>query len=351
MEKKVTALKKLAEVIDRLRGPQGCPWDRAQKLQDMSHYLLSETCEALDAIEDSAGKPSPEICEEIGDVLMIVFLCARIAEDEGSFDLGDVADRIAEKLVRRHPHVFGDRTVRDVDEVLSNWNEIKAAEKKDRPAKSEKCPSIMDRVPRNLPSLERSYEVGRVAAGVGFDWPSARGALEKIVEETKEVEALLAGKSPAGGSPELEGELGDLLFAVANLCRKLEIRPEKALKNTLAKFCRRFRVVEERFPDLAKATLEDMEAAWQDAKCSEGGRDLAGEDSGGRDLAAEDSGGRDLAAEDSGGRDLAAEDSGGRDLAAEDSGGRDLAAEDSGGRDLAAEDSGGRSAPQERSSP
>jgi MazG family protein len=269
MEKKVDALKKLSEVIDRLRGPQGCPWDRAQKLQDMTRYLLSETCEVLDAIEDSAGKPSPETCEELGDVLMIVFLCARIAEDEGSFGLADVASGIAEKLVRRHPHVFGDRTVRDVGEVITKWDEIKAEEKKDRPVKAEGNPSRMDRVPRNLPPLERSYEVARLAADVGFDWPNARGALEKVVEETKEVEALLAGTGSAPGDPILEAELGDLLFAVSNLCRKLGVHPEKALKNTLAKFCRRFRFVEGRFPDLEKATLEDMEAAWQDAKVSE----------------------------------------------------------------------------------
>jgi MazG family protein len=290
MQRKLAALGKLLDVIDRLRGPGGCPWDRAQTLENMKRYLLEETCETIDAIEEAEGRPEGSVCEELGDVLMNVVLASRIAEDAGGFDVADVASGIAEKLVRRHPHVFGDRKVDSVDEVLTNWNAIKDQERT-------VAASRLDGVPRSLPALERAHQLGRRAAKAGFDWPDAAGAFEKIVEETEEVRVLLReaaehpegeaspidARPPEAGGPQdrqsearfqIEAELGDLLFAVTNLCRKLGVAPEKALRRTLRKFCDRFRAIERRFPTMEGIPLEEMEAVWQEAK----GRGYAGEE-------------------------------------------------------------------------
>ena len=277
MNTKSRAFERLQEVVEVLRGPDGCPWDRAQTLPDMSRYLLEEACEAVDAIAESHGKATPAVKEELGDVLMNVLLAARIAEDDGAFDIAGVADGIREKLIRRHPHVFADaggarKEVSGVGEVLVNWNAIKEEEKKGTEPSAERPASRLDGVPRSLPALERSFEIGKRAAQAGFDWPDARGALEKVSEEVAEIEALLEGPDGAVGGvgstlrSRLEEELGDLLFAVVSLSRKLDIRPEAALRRTLRKFCGRFRRIEERFPHLEKASLEEMEAVWQEAK-------------------------------------------------------------------------------------
>ncbi len=284
MHDKIAAIMRLKEIIDVLRGPQGCPWDRAQTLSDMGRYVLEESSEVADAIDVAGGGPAPAVCEELGDLLMNVFLAAKIAEDSGSFSIAEVADGISEKLVRRHPHVFGNATVNGVDEVLTRWDAIKAKEKetaasvkakttaKDGAATSSRpaAPSRLDGVPRSLPPLERSYEIGKKAAKVGFDWPDAEGALGKVEEELEEVRHQIP-RGPAA----VEEELGDLLFAVVNLCRKLDIRPDTALRRTIAKFCERFRTIEDRIADLEKATLEEMESVWQEAKSAagkEGGR-------------------------------------------------------------------------------
>ncbi|MGQ9591574.1 MAG: nucleoside triphosphate pyrophosphohydrolase [Planctomycetota bacterium] len=271
MDRKLEALRKILEIIDRLRGPGGCPWDRSRKLEDMGRYLTEEVAEAVDAIEDGGGAPTARVCEELGDVLMNLLLAARIAEDEGGFDAADVANRIAEKLVRRHPHVFGAAHADGVEDVVSNWETIKNEEASEDGSPPRK--SRLDSVPRNLPLLERAREIGRAAALDGFDWPDPEGALEKVAEEFGEVRAALerARASPGGISGEagrelLQSELGDLLFAVTNLCRKLDISPEASLRRTLKKFRDRFEAVERTFPDLRAATLEDMEAVWQAAK-------------------------------------------------------------------------------------
>jgi MazG family protein len=233
----------------------------------MGRYLLEEVSEAVDAIHDADGRPEATVREELGDVLMNVVLAARIAEDEGGFDLGDVAKEITEKLIRRHPHVFGDRAVNGVEDVLKNWNEIKEEEKRGDPEESE-AGSRLDGVPRSLPVLERAHQLSREAAKAGFDWPDARGAYEKVLEEAEEVRALLESADSGTDSPSerLESELGDLLFAAANLSRKLDVAPEVALRKTLKKFCQRFRAIERTYPDLESRTLEEMEAVWQDAK-------------------------------------------------------------------------------------
>ena len=285
MDEKLAALKRLLEIVDILRGPAGCPWDKAQKMENMGRYLLEEASEVVDAIEDtlptdatdlpgdktpaaklSSVKSRERVGEELGDLLMNIFLLAKIAEDEGGFNIAHVADGIARKLVRRHPHVFGTTVVKGVDDVLANWNAIKEEEKKAASGPSSPQPSRLDGVPRALPPLERALELGRKAAKAGFDWPDPRGALEKVREELSEVEALLEASGSGGSRAKLEEELGDLLFAVVSLCRKLDIAPDSALRRTLKKFCDRFRALEERFPKLEETSLEAMEAAWQGAK-------------------------------------------------------------------------------------
>src|SRR5688572_2999337 len=276
MDAKTEAFRRLEEIVEILRGPGGCPWDREQTLADMSRYILEEACEAVDAIHVSGGRPSASVEEELGDLLLNVLLASRISEEEGSFGIAQVADRIREQLVRRHPHVFGDAggekpDVRGSAEVLTRWNAIKQGEKE---AAGERRKSRLDGVPRSLPPLERAHELGRKAARAGFDWPAAEGALDKVEEELGEVKAAMAGH---GGKERIAEELGDLLFAVVNLCRKLEVRPSDALRGTLAKFCERFAAIEARIPEVEKATLEEMEAVWNEAKPGAAGRPGGGE--------------------------------------------------------------------------
>lgn len=262
MDPRVHQLARLLEIVETLRGPGGCPWDREQTLGDMPKNLLEETCEVVDAIEEGSGRPNAAVREELGDLLMNIFLAAQICQDEGAFSLEQITAEICDKLVRRHPHVFGDAKADDVEQVLERWNAIKQQE---RLAKRAAAPaSRLDRIPRSLPPLERAAVLGRTAAKAGFDWPSADGALEKVREELGEVTAELARGT--GDGVKLEEELGDVLFAVTSLCRKLDVPPERALRKTLKKFTERFRYIEERLPGLEDATLEEMEELWQQAK-------------------------------------------------------------------------------------
>lgn len=289
MDEKLAALHRLIDIVESLRAPGGCPWDQQQTLADMGRHMVEEVSEVVDAIEASGGVPSTHVCEELGDLLMNILLAATIASEHrpsGSgaargqpFGLRAVAEEISRKLVRRHPHVFGDAKVGGVDEVLANWNAIKAKERegsgsgagrKDTPPASR-----LDSVPRSLPPLVRAFELGKEAARAGFDWPDARGAFQKVEEELEEVRALLAtGTAPRAGeaarrparSEALREELGDLLFAAVNLCRKAGVRPDEALRGTLRKFCRRFHAIERRLTDLESQSLEAMEEIWQQEK-------------------------------------------------------------------------------------
>jgi len=273
MEKKIEALMELIEIVERLRAPGGCPWDQQQTLNDMGRYLMEEVSEVVDAIDTSEGSPSAAVCEELGDSLMNIFLAARIAEESGGFSLSEVARQISEKLIRRHPHVFGDVEVSGVDEVLTNWEAIKATESKGSADGVDSKRSRLDGVPRSLPTLQRAFELGRKAAKAGFDWPDAHGAFEKVNEELDELGELLGnhpnGATEPAGKARLEDEAGDLLFAAVSLCRKLDIRPDAALRRTLRKFDRRFRAIERRFSDLEQRSLEELESAWQSAKLDE----------------------------------------------------------------------------------
>jgi MazG family protein len=260
IEAKLAALRGLEEIIERLRGPGGCPWDREQTLAKMGPNLLEEACEAVDAIEAAGGAAAPAVLEELGDILMNVLLAARIAEESGAFDIGEVARAISAKLIRRHPHVFGKERAATVEDVLKRWNAIKAEEKGS--GKEADAPSRLGKVPRSMPALSAAAKLGERAASVGFDWPDARSALAKVEEEMREVAEVIDRSAPFD---EIRHEVGDLLFAAANVARKAGVDPESALRAALDRFVRRFRYIEGRI-DVSKASLDEMEALWKSAK-------------------------------------------------------------------------------------
>ena len=272
----MTGIERLHEIMTRLRDPQtGCPWDRVQTLESLKPCVLEETYELLAAM----GKPEEKAnyIEELGDVLLQVMFQSVMAEEKGTFTFDDVANAIADKLVRRHPHVFGSVTAKDPATVLKNWEQIKQVEHK-----KEARHSALDGVPPSLPGLLKAQRTQEKAARVGFDWKDAAGPLEKIHEEVRELEAELeaagitkdaAKKNPA----ELDAvkqELGDLLFSVCNLARHIGVDAESAVELTTTKFARRFRAVEaaakEKGTKLTDMTLEQMDALWDVAKKTQG---------------------------------------------------------------------------------
>ncbi len=247
----------IIRIVERLRGPGGCPWDQRQGLHDLKAYLIDEAYEVLQAI-DSGDRAL--LCEELGDLLFQIVFLAHLAREEGAFDMGQVLDGIEGKMIRRHPHVFGSGTVSDHREVSRQWDAIKATE-----GKSPRT-SILSGIPETLPALYRAYRLGVKAARVGFDWKDAQDVLPKVREELGELEeALQAGDAAGAGE-----ELGDLLFVLANLARHLGREPEGLLRETNAKFVNRFKWLEEalrrqgRSP--AEATLEEMDRLWEKAK-------------------------------------------------------------------------------------
>ncbi len=249
----------LLSLIRTLRSPEGCPWDRAQGKKDLGRCLLNEAYEVLDAIaEDKPGA----LREELGDLLFQILFLVVLAEEEGSFGLADVTAEIHEKMIRRHPHVFGDVTVRDAAEVKANWDEIKKGEK----AGAGEPGGLLDGIPRSMPALRKAQEAGKRAARVGFDWTEAGAVLAKIREETLELEQAIADGTPA----RMSEEIGDLLFSVVNLARHASIDAEASLEGTVGKFRNRFRYIERelerRGRPLASATLEEMDRLWEEAK-------------------------------------------------------------------------------------
>jgi tetrapyrrole methylase family protein/MazG family protein len=250
---------RLLDVVKRLRGEGGCPWDREQTLDSLKPYLIEESYETLDALE--SGDPARH-AEELGDVLLQIVLHAQIRTEEGAFTFDDLAHRLADKLIRRHPHVFGDVQVSGSREVLRNWETIKAREKK--PAES-----ILDGVPRHLPALQRAQRMQSRASRVGFDWARTEDVVEKVEEELAEVRKTL----DAGDENRTAEEIGDLLFAVVNLSRFLGIHAEQALDGTIAKFLKRFRKVEQRVREagrgLGDCDLAEMDAHWEAVKREE----------------------------------------------------------------------------------
>src|SRR5829696_1343132 len=256
-------LTELVEIMRTLRSSDGCPWDREQTLQSLRPFLLEETYEALEAID--SGDPAA-LREELGDVLFEVVFLAEIAEESGQFSIADAIETIATKLVRRHPHVFGDADrARSAEEVLGRWEDLKRDE---RAATGAAVKTTLGGVPKTLPALLRAYEYGSRAASVGFDWQRASDVIGKIEEEIQEVRGAIEG---ADGNPAArEEEVGDLLFAIANLSRKLGVEPENALRAANDKFARRFTELERRFAGrgiaMKSAGLDALEAEWQAIK-------------------------------------------------------------------------------------
>jgi tetrapyrrole methylase family protein/MazG family protein len=242
-----------------LRAPDGCPWDREQTHESLRPYLIEETYEVLDSIDRGAYS---ELKKELGDLLLHIVFHARLAEEEGLFNLADVLAEINEKLIRRHPHVFGESKVETTDDVNKQWEKIKLKEKG--------MESLLSGVPKHQPALNRAYRVQEKAAAVGFDWPDATPVWQKLREEVDELEEEVA----SGQRTRIEKEFGDLLFSMVNLGRKLGIHPEEALRATIEKFTTRFNYIEETLRnervDLHLAGLERMDKLWDEAKRREG---------------------------------------------------------------------------------
>ena len=260
-----TRFDELVRIMRSLRGPDGCPWDREQTLPSLRPFLLEETYEVLEAIDtgDTAG-----LCEELGDLLFEAVFLAQIAEEAGHFSVADALGAIGGKLVRRHPHVFGDAArARTAEEALGRWEAVK---------QTEATPNGTDRttlggVPRTLPALLRAHEYGTRAAAVGFDWTRAADVLDKIDEEVRELRAAVAARTDVPhGDEAIEDEMGDLLFAIANLSRTLGVEPESALRRANDKFRDRFTAVERRLAAAGRrpqeCTLDELEAEWQAVK-------------------------------------------------------------------------------------
>lgn len=250
----------LIRIMDRLRQPDGCPWDREQTHESLKQYLIEETYEVIDAIDNG---DVDELIEELGDLILQVVFHAQIGKEIGYFDIHDVTDGISKKLIQRHPHVFGDTQVADSDEVLKNWEAIKLEEKE------ESVTDAMSRIPQSLPALMRAYKVQKKAAEVGFDWDRIEDAIEKVHEETREFsDALMDGNLEHASE-----ELGDLLFAVVNVCRFLKVNPEFALTGTTKKFTSRFAYIENNVTKNGKKledmTLLELDDLWNEAKTKE----------------------------------------------------------------------------------
>lgn len=258
-------LSRLVAVVQRLLAPDGCPWDREQSFETMRRYVLEEACEVIDAVDAGVAQRAL-LQEELGDLLLQIVFMSELARKEAAFAIDDVVAGIVDKLVSRHPHVFGDLDAKDANEVLANWERIKATEKKDR--------GILGGVPRSLPALHRAERVGEKVRRVGFDWADAAGSRAKVTEELGELDHAIA----AGDAAAIEEELGDVLFALVNLSRHVKVDAEGALRKTIDKFSRRFTHVEARvksehggWPEAGKPnlSLEVLDRYWDEAKARE----------------------------------------------------------------------------------
>jgi MazG family protein len=263
-------IQKLIAVMARLRDPDnGCPWDLEQSFETIAPYTIEEAYEVADAI---ASGDQALLLEELGDLLFQVVYYAQMSREEGGFDFAAIAEAVAEKMIRRHPHVFGTTAVVNSTEQTHAWEAHKAAERSDKSGTGNGTPPrTLAGVARALPALIRADKLAKRAARVGFDWPKIADVIAKIEEELGEVREEIAD----GGSPErIKDEIGDLLFAVANLARKLDIDPEAALRDTNDKFTRRFAQVEDRLAQRGTtpehSDLDEMDALWNEAKASEG---------------------------------------------------------------------------------
>ena len=260
-------IEKLIDVMARLRHPtEGCPWDVQQTFETIVPYTIEEAYEVADAID---RRDMDALRDELGDLLLQVVFHSRMAEEQDDFVFDDVAGAIADKLIRRHPHVFGSNSANDPSEVKESWENLKAAERAGKAAKDGRSPSVLDDVPAAFPALMRAEKLQKRAARVGFDWPDVAPVLEKVLEELGELKSEIDG---GGNSERLREEAGDLLFSCVNVLRHVKVDPEAALRSANAKFERRFRAVEaalaaeDRQP--LDADLAELEALWQRAKAS-----------------------------------------------------------------------------------
>lgn len=257
-QKEKYTMEDLLKIVEILRAPGGCPWDREQDHKSIRSCLIEETYEAIEAIDT---ENTELLKEELGDVLLQVVFHTRIEEEEGNFDFSDVVDGIAKKMIVRHPHVFGDATVRNSEDVLKNWDAIKKQTKQQKTQTE-----VLQSISAALPALMRSAKVQQKAAKVGFDWPDVGGALEKVAEELEEVKEEIKKGDPQGQW----NEIGDLLFSVVNVSRFLQVEPEQALTLACNKFIDRFAKVEklaqERSIDMKQASLQELDALWDEVK-------------------------------------------------------------------------------------
>ncbi|MCE1226881.1 MAG: nucleoside triphosphate pyrophosphohydrolase [Geobacteraceae bacterium] len=252
--------RQIMTIMRRLRAPGGCPWDAEQTHESLKRYLLEESYEVLEAID----KGSDELLkEELGDLLLQPVFHAAIAEERGAFTMDDILSTLADKLIRRHPHVFGDQEIKDSEAQIANWEKIKKEEKGDERR------SALSGIPPHLPALMKAHKISEKASRVGFDWEHVDQVMAKVIEELHEFEEAMAQKR----QDRMEAELGDLLFAIVNLGRFLSLDPEEALRKTIARFQSRFSHIEDRLHatgrHLQDASLDEMEALWVEAKARE----------------------------------------------------------------------------------
>ena len=251
---------KLVETMARLRAPGGCPWDREQTFDSIKPYTLEETYEVLDAIDRRAWG---ELAEELGDFLLQAVFYAQMASEEKLFAIGDALDAINQKLIRRHPHVFGEQSAETAGDVKRIWGQVKAAEKKDQGREQD---GLLSPVPRALPALVEAQQISSRAAGAGFDWENPEQVLDKLNEELAE----FAEARRSASHDQLENEMGDLLFVLVNLARSVKVDPEQALRRTNAKFRQRFAYIERKLAERGRkpgdSNIAEMESLWQEAK-------------------------------------------------------------------------------------
>jgi MazG family protein len=263
----------LVALMARLRSPKGCPWDREQTYETLAPMLLEEAYEAFEAVEEAREGRPLELRDELGDLLFQIVFYAQVAHERGEFTINDVTEAIHSKMVRRHPHVFGDAQADDAAEVLRNWEAIKAEEKRQAGQDASRTDlSLLDGVSQKAPALMEAHQLATKAARVGFDWQRLEDIFDKLHEEIDELRDAIKHQeeSEERDAPRVREEIGDVLFAVTNIARHLGVEPEAALKVTNRKFRRRFRHIElglaARGTSLDAATLDEMEALWQEAK-------------------------------------------------------------------------------------
>jgi tetrapyrrole methylase family protein/MazG family protein len=260
--------KRLVELVSRLRAPGGCPWDREQTHETLKPMMIEEAYEAVEAIDEGNDE---EFIGELGDLLLQVVFHSEIATEEDRFTVAEVISRVASKMVRRHPHVFGADKAETADDVLRSWEAIKAAELAEKGKGAASGGSMLDSVSAGLPAVMEAYQMTTKVSRVGFDWPDASGVLEKLDEEVAELKQAVKRETPT--HQETAEEIGDVLFVLVNVGRLLGVDPESALKSSNRKFRRRFRFIEDRLRERglepAKSTLEEMDALWDEAKRQE----------------------------------------------------------------------------------